>query len=102
MVKVVPWPVLAPGVNSPAVMVHDEIAGHEVDAVFHRAVAADYERVEYQPQRLLRQPRAVVADLHLDLLLSARAPSSSAADRVTRLPGGRLAISSLSSNSNRR
>ena len=51
-------PLLAPGINSPAVMMHDKIAGHQVNAVFHRTVAADHKRIEHQPQGLLGQTRA--------------------------------------------
>src|ERR1035438_4327157 len=61
-----PPSLLALGLDSTAVMVHDKIAGHQVDAVFHGTVAADHEWIEYQPQGLLGQTWPVIFNLHLD------------------------------------
>lgn len=50
----------------PAVVMNDKIAGHQTDAEFHRAVAANDKRIENQAQRFFRKARAVVPDLHQD------------------------------------
>jgi hypothetical protein len=64
--------VLAVGMDVPAVVVDDEVAGHQVDSVLHRAVAANHKRIEHQAQRFLRKARAIVADLDLNMLLLSR------------------------------
>src|SRR6185437_13640670 len=53
----------AVGVDLAAVVMNDEVARHQMDAVFHGAVAADDERVKNEPQRLLWEAGTIVADL---------------------------------------
>ena len=52
---------------------HNEETGHEFDAVLHGAVGTDDERVEDQPQRVLRQARTIVLNVHADVPILARA-----------------------------
>src|SRR5437762_1289667 len=53
-------------VNSASVMMDDEVTGHEIDPVLHRAVAANHERVKDQTQSFFRQSGTIIThqDLH--------------------------------------
>jgi len=53
---------LAPRIDTPAMMVDNKVAGHKVDAIFHRRIASDDKRVENQAQSLLRHAGTIVAD----------------------------------------
>ena len=48
-------------------MMNDKITSHQVEAVLHRGVTAQDERIENQTEGVLRQARSVVPNLHLDL-----------------------------------
>src|SRR5437899_5143450 len=58
--------VLAARVNSPPMMVHNEITSHQMNAIFHRTIASHDKRIEYQPQCFFWQARSVIAELHLN------------------------------------
>ncbi len=57
---------LALGFDFAAVMVDDEKAGNQINAVFGRHAVTHDKRIEDDTQRLLRQARPVVADLNDD------------------------------------
>ena len=57
--------IFAAGVNATAMMVHNKIARHQMDAVFHRGITPYHKRIKNQTQGFLRQTRAIVADLAL-------------------------------------
>src|SRR5205823_2458777 len=56
----------APRFNLPAMMMDDEITGHQANAIFLRAFAARHERVKNHTQCLLRQSRAIILNLDLN------------------------------------
>ena len=88
------------GFNLSAVMVDDEKAGDQMDAVFGRHAAMHDKGIEDDAQGFLRQARPVVADLNDDLRLAP--PVCNSAASVIRLPAGSMASSSMSNNSNSR
>src|SRR6185369_7107065 len=73
-------PALAAGINAPAMVVHDKIASHEVNSIFHRAIGTHDERIEDQAQRFFRQTGAVIGDLDLDFLVVGRAIEQAGAE----------------------
>ncbi len=91
---------LAFGFNFAAMMVDDEKAGDQMNAVFRRHAAMHDKGIEDDAQGFLLQARPVIADLNDDLRFG-RA-SCNSADSVTRLPFGSMASSSLSNSSNSR
>ena len=58
--------VLAPGVDASTVVVNNKRAGHQVNPVFGRGVAANNKWVKDQSKGFLGQAGAVVTDLDLD------------------------------------
>src|SRR5262249_54023690 len=57
------------GLNASAMVVNDEVAGHEMNAVFNRTIRTNYKGIEDQAQCFFWQTWAIVSDLDLNLLL---------------------------------
>src|SRR4030095_2011637 len=56
-------------VDFPAMMIDDEITGHEIDAEFVMVTYAQRKGIEYRTQRFPRQPGAIIPEFNFHFLL---------------------------------
>jgi len=63
-----PFALVAAGVNSPAMMMDDEVAGHQMDAILDRAIGTHHKGVENQAQGFLGQAGPIVSNFNINMM----------------------------------